>query len=997
MQKSKKYLLIIIASLIAFGSIAYQNIDVLLSNPLTIHLEAESISRISVDPAGNRFIIFNSSKRVAKIKPNGGIEYILNGDSAAKNRFYRAWDLTNDSNGNLYLLDYDTDDSGFKIVSENIKVFDPAGGYIKTVFTHSYEETDQPDMEGNYRKIRYENGSILYYFDDPENLVIGRIDTETGKNSILKSIPMENPKLNIVDCDFSSDLSSVAYVTKKGKIFLSEKNSAFREIYSSSQPAIKNTISIPWQITLDGTSIYFSDAGLKKIVKIRKNTYGRLEFSFSGVLPEIIRSFRIIDDTFIAVTDTTLSSGDFRGYVKSDSDKKRYSTLIIAARWGIMLCGIIFCAGVLSLVIWTYVYVFRRKLSEVTVQSMMIIGVVVIATVLVLKITIPSFTGIQKTSVLNNLKHLNQLSSKYIDGNIVSRITDRDDFMNNDYVKVRSQLHGMFNNNGDEWNADYYGGIYTMKNNNIYVLMFFDDSSGVNFPYKEDYMQTPFKEVIENGNIVTIEENDIYGSWIYSLGPIYNSKGELVGILEVGKDLSSFQGKIRDFISKINKEILTVLVILVLVMIEITILRHVFNTKNKDPLNSLNASNPFGKYSVDIVRMLAFIIAFSYAVPISYTPLMMKDILSSSGKTLFDLPEAVAIAIPISAEMLATAVFSVIAGSWTHKKGWKYPFILGSFCMAAGSFIAYYINDPYAFILARTFIGTASGFALVTLQCFPMISPDVTIRNNGLAAQNSGLNAGYCCGVAIGGLCAEYMGFSGAYLISVIVAFLAMIYAFYFMKNAKTYNTGEVKKISAIDVMKYFSNRNVFLFFFAAFIPVSICSMFLTYMFPVFAESRHISAGDISRVFMMNSLIIIYLGPTIVRYLSAKEALRGKWSMVLYIGVTLSGLLLFAIHPSIMTAVVIVLLVGLGDSFGLPMSNDYLLGLKASSDIGYDNSVGYLNFIGNIGQMAGPVLMGYLFAMGYDKGTIVIIIGMTLLLLIFTIGSRTKIFKRETR
>jgi len=988
MQKSKKYLLIIIVSLLVFGVAAYKNRDVVFSNPLNINLQIESAGRISSDTAGNRFIIFNSLKKIAKIREDNRVEYILEGNSEKPESFFRAWDIINDTSDNFYLLDYMTDDSGLKIVRENVKMFTPDGDYVKTVFSHVYKEDERPDMEGNYRKIIFSNGRIFYFYNDTEKILIGSINIENGTSSILKTIPMDNPKLNIVDCDFIPNLSTIAYITKKGQIFLSEYGLQFRQIYTSSRPAVKNELSIPWQIALDGRSVFFSDAGLKKIVKMEKNRAGVYEFSFSGQSPDTIRNFKLKGDSFIAVTDDSIIEGGFNGVIKSESGGKRYSAFILASRWLIFLSGILFIINALLLIAWIYVYVFNRKLSEVTVQSAMIIAAVMVTTLIVLKIAVSTLSGIYKENVFNNLKHINQLSNKYIDGNLISKITDREDFMNGDYIKLRSQLHNIFNDNGDEWNADYYGGIYTLKDNKVYVLMFFDDSSGVNFPYKDNYKETSFMPVIDKGEITTVEENDIYGSWIYSLGPIYNSKGELTGVLEVGKDLNSFEVKIKEFITNINKEIITVLIILVLVMIEIAILRNVFIHKNED------SSNPFGKYSVEVVRMLAFIIAFSYALPISYTPLMMKKILTSSGISLFNLPETIAIAIPISAEMLATAVFAIFAGNWTEQKGWKYPFLIGSLCMAAGSFIAYYINNPYAFLIARTFVGTAYGFALVTLQCYPMISPDVSVRNRGLASQNSGLNAGYCCGVAIGGLSADYMGFSKVYIISLVVSFMAYLYAHYLMKNARTYNSGEVIKVSVLDILKFFRNRNIFMFFFTAFIPVSICSMFLTYMFPVFAESRDISAGDISRVFMMNSLIIIYLGPAIVRYLSKRDFLRGKWSMVLYMVVTLTGLILFGIKPSMITAVIIVLFVGLGDSFGLPMSNDYLIELKASADIGYDKSVGYLNFIGNIGQMIGPVLMGYLFVFGYSQGMIIMITGMTAFLFLFIIGSKKELTAR---
>jgi MFS family permease len=144
---------------------------------------------------------------------------------------------------------------------------------------------------------------------------------------------------------------------------------------------------------------------------------------------------------------------------------------------------------------------------------------------------------------------------------------------------------------------------------------------------------------------------------------------------------------------------------------------------------------------------------------------------------------------------------------------------------------------------------------------------------------------------------------------------------------------------------------------------------------------------------MLNSLVIIYMGPAIVRFITKNAMLRGKWTMALYIGVTLAGLVIFAVKPGIITAIILVIFIGIGDSFGLPMSNDYLIELKASAEIGYDKTVGYLNFIGNIGQMIGPVLMGYLFLSGYEKGTIIIIAGMTVAFLLFIAFTRNEYVK----
>lgn len=987
MPKPKISLIAVIILMAVSLAVSIINYDYIFNNPLDTSFVIENATRISQDSGGNSYVIFDSSKKIARINSSGRVDFILEGNSDRPGRFAKAWDITCDASGNLYVLDYTTDDSGIKVDMERISVFGPDGAFSRTVYTCEYRE-DKPDMEGNFRRIRVSGDKILFYYTDNARFQIGSIGISSGEKRILKDISADNPKLNIVDCDFSDGLSIITYITKKGQILLSTGGSVFREIYTSSMPAAGDSVSIPWQVSVSGGSIYFSDAGTRRVVRMTGASSGYTSVSVSGDCGGIIRSFQVSGVGFIAVTDTATVRGDFSGGTVIDDKGKTYSAGIILQHWFISICGLSFILSIVLLLSWIYVYAFGRKISEVLLQSAMIVFIVFVTTSIVLQVAITTLTGIYRENTFSNLKYISQLSKKYIDGDLAARIQNREDFMNSDYVKLRDQLHSVFNDNNDDWNADYYGGLYSFRENRIYVLMFFDDSSGVNFPYRDDYRDSPFASVIEKGEFVTVEENDVYGSWIYALSPVYDSKGRITAVLEVGKDLNRLQEQIKEFITGITKEIITILVILVLVMLELTIFRDILHRRDKKGYGE--GFGEFGLYSVHTVRMLAFIIAFSYALPVCYTPLMMKEILARTGTSILGLPGGIAMAIPISAEMLGTALFAVIAGHLVENRGWKRPFIYGSLIMSAGAFTAYYTSNPYLFILARFLVGSAYGLALVTLQCYPMISSSIETRNSGLASQNSGLNAGYCCGVAIGGLCADYMGYSTVYIFSVLTALAAIPYARYLMSSSLTSGTGPGSGVHTIDILKFFTDRNVFLFFTAAFIPVSICSMFLTYMFPVFAQEKGISAGDIGRVFMLNSLVIIYMGPAVVNLLTKRKFLRGKYTMALYMLVTLTGLLIFGFKPAVITAVVIILFVGLGDSFGLPMSNDYLIGLKASAKIGYDKSVGYLNFIGNIGQMIGPVLMGYLFTMGYQKGTYAIMAGMTAAMFIFFIFSRNE-------
>jgi MFS family permease len=985
-DKTKKISFVAIITTIALsGLISYFSIDTIMSNPLELTFQLSNATRIAVDNKNQKYIIYNSLKNIAKINSSDRVEYILGSGTGDPERFDSAWDLTVDDSGNLFVVDYVLDDSGLKIDSENIKMFDLKGNFVRKIYSKAYTEDEKPELEGNYRKIKYHEGRIFYYYHDSKKYSIGSINIADGHETVIVSSFEDNPKLNILDCDFTPDLEKIAFLTKRGQIFIGSKNRLknMNLVYTSSNYRHEKKRSIPWQIVLTPEAVHFSDLGKHTIEKIRlKNDLDRQVSS--SEISGVVTSFKIVDNSFAAISEDSLYQGDFSGALETKNEGYNYTTLIAMSRIGVFLAAVALAISLILLVVWIYIVPMKRTISDVLIQSLMIVSVVVIAAIIVINISISTLTGIYKENLFDSLKYINQLSIMNIDGGLIEKLRSREDFMNADYVKLRQQLHRQFNNNNDAWNSDYYGALYVLEDEKVYVLMFYDDSSGLYFPHRNNVKESHFAKVFDTGEYIAVEESDIYGSWIFSIGPVYNSRGKIVAALEVGKDLNSFNAKIRDLIKNVNKEIATILVILVLFMIEIAIIRNVFKNREKQ------SDSPLGQYSVEIVRMLSFILAFAYALPISYVPLMMKQIMTSSGTGLFGLPEGIAMAVPISSEMLATAVFAIISGNLIEKRGWKPPFMIGAACMIAGSLIGLLCTNPYLFVVSRTFVGACYGFALVAMQCYPMAARDVETRNFGIASYHSGLNAGFCCGVAIGGILADNFGYFKVYGVSVFVALIAAMFAAKFMSNAHTFMEEGAEKIKVTfgEVFRFFRNRNVFLFFATAFVPVSMCGMFMYYQFPVFAETQGLTAGDISRVFMLNCIIIIYLGPLLVNFLSKKAFTRGIFAISVYIIISLLGLVIFGFKPAVITAIVAVALLGLGDSFGLPMSNDYVIGLKAASRIGYDKSIGYLNFIGNMGQMTGPLILGFLFTLGYQSGVTYLAAAIMALMIVFIIFTK---------
>lgn len=173
---------------------------------------------------------------------------------------------------------------------------------------------------------------------------------------------------------------------------------------------------------------------------------------------------------------------------------------------------------------------------------------------------------------------------------------------------------------------------------------------------------------------------------------------------------------------------------------------------------------------------------------------------------------------------------------------------------------------------------------------------------------------------------------------------------------------GAVAAGGAGSLKSFLVNRKVTLFFLLVLIPTAVCSMFLDYYFPVFAESAGISSSNIGRAFLLNGLCIVYLGPLLTRHLNGRF---GVEKAIIVAGLlVVAAMSIFAIEGSIYAAFAAVILLGIADSFGLSAQNNYFVRLEATSHIGTGKALGYYGNIKKVGQMLGPIAFGGVAVLG---------------------------------
>ncbi|MCR8643265.1 adenylate/guanylate cyclase domain-containing protein [Paenibacillus sp. N1-5-1-14] len=120
-----------------------------------------------------------------------------------------------------------------------------------------------------------------------------------------------------------------------------------------------------------------------------------------------------------------------------------------------------------------------------------------------------------------------------VDGTQLEKLNSPTDYRSNEYTAIKTRVSEVFSHAGEDRDG-LYTTIYRYIGGNLYIVMDDDDSVSMfkPFPASEDN-----KKVVERGEIVVGEWEDAKGQWMFAMGPLYNAKGEIIGIYETGKDM----------------------------------------------------------------------------------------------------------------------------------------------------------------------------------------------------------------------------------------------------------------------------------------------------------------------------------------------------------------------------------------------------------------------------------------------------------------------------
>ncbi|MBN2652843.1 MAG: MFS transporter [Spirochaetales bacterium] len=961
------------------------------TNPLNNSLELDYPFLAEQDDDGNFYIIDKSKRRVIYADENLRVINIYDGGSREDSSFFNAYNIVGTTTNKFYMHNLIPDNRGFFTSIEQIIVVDKVNSKLnKVIYSIEYDD----NLKGLVQRsrimgLRQRDNFLMFVLVKENSFELISINIEDEHSISTQEYPYSNA-LAFISEAFIDDSSNFYFSERDGSIYNFVKKDGYqrRRLFSGGGSLDKvERLEVPWALIVVDGKLFFSDIVDRSIkyvdldsgkffVGSNQELFDRSGITIADPAFQILKRGR---DGIISCDGINLFVFDSdQGKMVSSSSSVTLKNIDIARSWIAYIFLLISAIFFFLLFPIIFKILSSKRISDLFVRIITLVVAIVFASFLVSNLIINNFSTRYQNVLEEKLSQLVQTMSITADGDLYHDINSQTDYMNDSYSKIREKYHQSLNHNQDLWNNDIYFAVYRVIDERLFGLMYLNDGIGPFHPF--DYYEDPESgyRLANSGDVVTELDEDIYGTWLYALGPVKDSEGNIVGILEVGTDLYTLTLENKALIKKLIFDVATFLAILILFVIEMLYFKDLLNRKYH-----LKATGNFSENYSDVmmVRPLTFLLFTSFSAAVAFIPVLMKQLLDK-----YEYSENLVsflIALPLSLEMLFFGIFTLVAGFFVHLFGWRKVFIAGLGFAIVGQVLSATVVSPWVFLVARSFAGAGSGIIVLALRALLNLEKDSSIRSDGFSHYYSAMTVGLSIGAVAGGIAADKIGYQNVFWIALII--LGVSFAFYLLFLAGKINVRESGEIesqhSRGGFLRFIFNYKIIGYFTLILIPTYVAGMFLNYFFPVYASENGISSGDIGRLFILNGFFIIYLGPFLSRYFGKK--LGFKWSMIL--GSILWGIsmLIFGVLGSLFGAILALILMGITEGFCANAQNSYYLDMKPVIAFGQDRATGYFEAMSRVAETIGPIVFSLALVLGSQLGVSLLGIVVIIFALIF--------------
>lgn len=572
MRKNLIFVWVIAAILAITGFIIYIYTNIPNQSLVNSNMSFVNISHVESDANDNLFVIDQSMKRLVRTNPSGVLTSVIASDTGRKNCSVLFSDIVADNSGAFYVLCTVLDAQGYYVESEEINRYTPEGKFDRLLYRVEYDKESRPIRTGRLKTLDIRD-NFIYFYNVGQNKIIQNRLALSGDNvdSVFSVILTQEIFLSEIA---GLDFGSIFFTTKKGEIYQINESGKPVPMYSSGSMEK----SLPVYLGVDSNKrIYFADVYRKEINRLRTGEVDSAETFFSerklleqgyNIPFAVLKDISIKQDgsVIIAASDRVICVRP-DGKVNSILEKVTlpYKTIILGLLfWLLVLLAIVmFLRGCKIL----YVDIMQKKVSLISKQ-LCFIPVIVVAMVFVSSVIYASYSKKYEAEIYSKLKLLAHIGTQMIDTERLTKITNPGHFLNSDYKAIKEKINLIYGDNSPENEESYYFVVYKLEEGKLYWCITDDDSISPFYPF--NIQNNDYYKVMREGQFITGHESDAEGEWMYAVGPLINSEGQVIGAFETGMDLNSFNELKRKLFLTAGRSITVAIIVIIAVFMLMT-------------------------------------------------------------------------------------------------------------------------------------------------------------------------------------------------------------------------------------------------------------------------------------------------------------------------------------------------------------------------------------------------------------------------------------------
>ncbi len=892
--------------------------------------------------------------------------------------FYYAEQVLADGN-TLYIADTVYDRLDQTRVKKRLVAL--AGREQRILFEQEYDLTAGTDSGNEILEFQVYEGKVYFILSVDYGLELYRIEEDSDAPVLVERYYCGD-KLNDASIDLES--GEVAIAVKRGFVRIFDPaGQKWVTLTTDSEHLMPNCIAIR------NRQVFFSDLYENKVyrydVERQDGIDTLLQMDGKPVSLEVSADGSVLVGNatgFYLATDTGIDhigGGNYRDYAVT-----------------VLLRVVLVIAGLC--VLWT-LFLLSKKLgrflkNENSIRVVIVVLAVAVVSCFVAYSLMDELFGKEEENLIDNMKLFAELMAEQTDTQAISRMEGETFYGTSAYKALRQPLDVMTAQAFLEGKYYRYT-IYTVDENGVYFVCDYDDDVMCGEPY-DIGDATYYRKAVETGNSYALSTRDVEGTWISLITPLKDAGGEIVALLEVRMDMSLRNREKNTAIwNTVFNVFCTTAVVMMLILEGVLLLSFV---EKKQKLTIVERLDPT---CVIPLRTLIFFTNAADAMQDAFVAILCAELY----KGQLPLPDSVAVALPLSAQLLMLALCSSFMGSVGEKHGAARVMGGGLLVQCMGCLCCMLTGSYFGVLIGKMLIG--AGMGTVYVNCYAIAAKGKTEESSARAFTE--ISAGSLSGVTIGaGLSSVFLTIGGwklVYAVGAVLLFASFLVAVSskesklqsnVAKNGKTPAEGALAQngeklpegvLAAEDIGKeedtaqkrsgikeFMFNAPVLGYFLLILLPFMMSLAYREYFLPLVAGENNVSEVNISRFYLICGLAFLYLGPVITRFLMKHLGMLG--GIFLASSLMAAAMLLYVVRPSMGMVFFGMVMLSFVTSFSYGCMYTFFGELPQSVRYGEAKSMEVYTVFESIGSTAGPIAYGVLLSFGNRLGLTIFGAGM---------------------